>query len=366
MSRDVEVATALEPLEQHWDALAGASGNVFATFEWNALWWRHFGADRELRVLVCARPGSGAAAIVPLYVWRRRPVRILRLLGHGPGDELGPVCAPAERSLAADAVRGAPARLGADVLLAECLHGDADWPALLGGRVVKREASPALALPPGSWEDFLRTRSANFREQVRRRERRLAREHELHFRLAHDPDRLDDDLSTLFALHRARWGAQRTAFGPDTHAFHRAFARAALARGWLRLWLLELDGVPRAAWYGLRFGNAEAYYQSGRDPAWDRHSVGFVLLVHSIRAALEDGMREYRFLRGGEEYKARFADRDPGLETIALTRGPAGRAAVAGARALRGALRTARTIRKPDDGRSRAQDRPVSSTSVRR
>ena len=53
-----------------------------------------------------------------------------------------------------------------------------------------------------------------------------------------------------------------------------------------------------------------------------------MLLVHSIREAVADGMREYRFLRGGEEYKYRFADEDPGLETIALSRSSVGRAAV--------------------------------------
>ena len=39
-------------------------------------------------------------------------------------------------------------------------------------------------------------------------------------------------------------------------------------------------------------------------------------------------MHEYRFLRGGEGYKDRFASDDPGLETMALARGPVGRAAL--------------------------------------
>ena len=40
--------------------------------------------------------------------------------------------------------------------------------------------------------------------------------------------------------------------------------------------------------------------------------MGFVLLAHSIRSAFEDGMREYRFLRGGDSYKGRFCRRRPG------------------------------------------------------
>jgi CelD/BcsL family acetyltransferase involved in cellulose biosynthesis len=86
-----------------------------------------------------------------------------------------------------------------------------------------------------------------------------------------------------------------------------------------------------AAWYGFRFGGTESYYQAGRDPAWDRASVGFVLLAHSIKAALEDGMTEYRFLEGSENYKYRFATQDQTLETLALPGSPTGRAAIAAA-----------------------------------
>ncbi len=61
----------------------------------------------------------------------------------------------------------------------------------------------------------------------------------------------------------------------------------------------------------------------------DRESVGFVLLVHAVRDALESGAREFRFLRGDEDYKYRFADADAPVGTCAVPRGVRGRAAVA-------------------------------------
>jgi CelD/BcsL family acetyltransferase involved in cellulose biosynthesis len=97
---------------------------------------------------------------------------------------------------------------------------------------------------------------------------------------------------------------------------------------------MEVDGEPVAAWQGFRYAGAECFYQSGRDPEWDRASVGLLLLAHTIRAAIEDGVGEYRLLRGGEGYKDRFATEDPGLQTFALPRGPAARAAAAAIRGL--------------------------------
>ena len=56
-------------------------------------------------------------------------------------------------------------------------------------------------------------------------------------------------------------------------------------------------------------------------------------MAHTVRAALDDGVAEYRLLLGGEAYKDRFATADHGLETVVLARGLRGRAARAGARA---------------------------------
>jgi CelD/BcsL family acetyltransferase involved in cellulose biosynthesis len=47
---------------------------------------------------------------------------------------------------------------------------------------------------------------------------------------------------------------------------------------------------------------------------------------------LNDGVSEYRFLRGAEAYKRRFATDDPGLETVAVGCSRLGRAALAAAR----------------------------------
>ena len=66
-------------------------------------------------------------------------------------------------------------------------------------------------------------------------------------------------------------------------------------------------------------------YQAGRDPAFGDQPVGFVLLAHAVRAALADGMREFRLLRGGAAYKERFATADPGIETYGLPRGASAR-----------------------------------------
>src|SRR3954447_5926469 len=333
----LETVGDLGSVRDEWNALAERAGNIFATHEWAAAWWEVYGEDRPLLVTACRDSEGRLVALLPLYLASRRPVRTLRFLGHGPADQLGPVCAPEDRQAAADALRDflTSEFRGWDLVLAERLAPAEGWPGLLGGRVVHCEDSPPLVIGGRSFDEFLASRSRNFREQVRRRDRKLRREHEVEIRLS-AADRLGEDLATLFRLHEARWSDDGSgALAGPRRRFHGDFARRALERDWLRLWVLEVDGAPRAAWYGFRFGGADMYYQSGRDPDWERESVGFVLLCHTIRQAFDDEMLEYRLLRGGEEYKSRFASDDPGLEAGAPPRGPLGRGALLAARAAR-------------------------------
>jgi len=329
----LEPAGGLDAVREDWQGLEEAAGSPFSTWEWASAWWEHFGAGRPLQLIRCRDADGRVAAILPLFLARDRPVRVLRFLGHGLADQLAPVCAPEDGAATADALQRALAEGtgGAQLLIADRLPGEGGWAKRLGGRTLGHAASPVLEAGGASFDDWLASKSKNFREQVRRRERKLAKSHELGYRLTEDAGRLDEDLGTLIRLHRERWGEESGTFEGGREGFYRDFAHRALERGWLRLWTLELDGRPAAAWLGFRFGGAEWYYQAGRDPALEREAVGFVLMTHTIRAALDDDMREYRLLLGGEGYKDRFADVDHGLDTVMLARGPVGRAVGAAA-----------------------------------
>jgi CelD/BcsL family acetyltransferase involved in cellulose biosynthesis len=343
-----ESADGLESVREEWASLAEQGWNVFATWEFASTWWEHFEAGRRLAIVGCRDSGGELFAILPLYLWRRRPLRVLRFLGNGAGDILGPVCRPDRVDDAAGALRRLleVAPWDWDVFVGENLPGEQDWPRHLGGHLIRREGNPVLRAPDG-FEAFLTRRTPNFRSAVRKGERRLARHFQVRFRLS-DPTTLDADLDALFRLHQARLGEQ-SAFGGSRTAFHRAFARRAEERGWLRLWILELDGRPVAAQYGFRFGGVESFYQSGRDPKLRHESLGMVLLSHAIRSAADEGVREFALLRGHEPYKYRFATDDGGLDSVCVARGAAGAAGLVFLKALRSSSTARKLLRGPLD-----------------
>jgi CelD/BcsL family acetyltransferase involved in cellulose biosynthesis len=290
-----------------WERLEQPTGNPFSSWLFADVWWRHLGAGRPLR-LSAVRVDDEVIALLPLFDAGAE----LRFLGHGDADLLAPIGDAFARTDALAVLGDDVARGGARLIADEVAEGSARW---LGGEIVRRTPSPVLDLPDAGFEALLAARSANLRGAVRNRENRLTRAHSLRVRAA-TAATLARDLETLFALHNARWSGTTSVFSGARVAMHRELARRALERGWLRLRLLELDDRPVAATYGLRVGDAEWYYQAGRDPAFDRASVGSVLFAASIRAACEEGAREYRMLRGDQRYKLSWATRDAPLETV--------------------------------------------------
>lgn len=328
----LERIAGFDTVASAWSELALRSGNVFGTPDWLEAWWCHYGRGRRLSLWGWQRDGR-LVAVLPLYVFRERAPRVLRFIGYGPGDELGPVCAREDVSSAAEALRLALASEGADALLAERLPAGHGWRERLGGRVLDREPSPVVRFEGLDWDGYLAGRSAHFRAEVRRHERKLRRDHDVRFRLADDPARLDADIDLLFSLHAMRWLDAGSEFCTVDETFQREFVRIAFDRGWLLLTFLEVDGAPAAAAYGFRFGDADNYYQGGWNPELAHLRVGNVLVSHAMRSALESGRSEFRFLRGGESYKYRYATHDEGLESIVVARSAVGRIAAVGVQA---------------------------------
>jgi CelD/BcsL family acetyltransferase involved in cellulose biosynthesis len=330
-------ALTLEPLDglhafrTEWEELASRSESPFATVEWAEAWLEH-AADGCTPRLFAALEGGTPLAIVPLVVSRGRYVRKARFLGFGAANELGPACAPADRDRGREALRLAldETRSEWDVFLGETLPGEG-WARALGVQLVGRVGSPVVAGPWASWDDYLATKSRNFRSELRRKERRLE-ERGLELRKVSRAEELEPALDALFELHRRRWAEDASPFFAGLESFHRAFATAAFARGWVRLRLLELEGRVVAVSYSLRFGPAEWSYQYGREPELEHESVGLILAAHAIREAFAEGAREFRLGPGLQPYKLRFATADPGLETIGLARSLRGHAALVAAR----------------------------------
>lgn len=330
------------PDAERWDRLATQSRNVFQTRDFAESWWATYQPRGDIAVLTDNE--EAPQCILPLYR-RGRGVPLIRQIGHGPADALGPLCAPEHRQLAKEMIRTELRRdLRRGVLVMHDVPADDEWAEQLGGDIIRTTPGPAVHLDVRGWEEFLASRSKNFRGQVRGKRNRLERAFDMTIRTS-ALDTLEQDMTTMLRLHRLRWGADAPFARGKQAELARRFARLSIERDRLRLSIMELNGRPVAALLGLRFAGVHSFWQSGRDPDYEQHSIGSVLLMDAIRGATEDHAVEYRLLRGGEAYKQRLADRARDTCTVAVGRGALGAVAINAARTRRAGQQRLKALR---------------------
>ena len=181
---------------------------------------------------------------------------------------------------------------------------------------------PIVTLAGHTWDSYLASLGASHRANFRRRLRALTKQFDVRFELvASEPARCEA-LAALVRFHDQRFGARgSTAFvSPALCAFHDDATRRAIDRGWLRLFVLRLNGAVAAVMYGFSYNRRFYFYQHGFDSRYESFSVGVVLMGLTIQAALEEGALEFDMLYGTEAYKsavgARPSDRSLSSSSI--------------------------------------------------
>lgn len=304
--------------------------HIFATPRWNKLWWEEFGGDKELFLLTMKR-GDEIAAVVPLYRKNQEGRRILRFVGGiDLTDYLGPICSLADR----DDV--------AETLIEWLLSTDVEWdefdahnmpvPFGFAEYLVERadhrgvtfkldQEETAAVLPlPEDWEMYLASLDSKQRHELKRKRRRLGRDHpDATFRTA-TPETLEADFRTFVDMHRGAEGHKGHFMKPEIATFFERVARSFMEAGWLRLDLLEVGDRAIASTFSFEVGDTFYLYNSAYEPDAARLSPGLVLVSELVKSSIEKGLKVFDFLRGPERYKYQLGAQAVPLNNVRLFR----------------------------------------------
>lgn len=165
---------------------------------------------------------------------------------------------------------------------------------------------------PKDWESYRKQLSYNERGQLGKYMRRLEREYQVRFYQATGPD-LDSCLRSFFDLHQKRWVSQGEPGSFASQArrqFYQDMSRLFLERGWLQLWMLELNGVNVGAEYDFLWGDTVYCLQGGFDTDLASGHIGYALRGYVLRQLIENGVAHYDFLAGRQSYKGRWGGRE--------------------------------------------------------
>ncbi len=325
----VDTESGWDALQADWRRLEDIDphASIFLSWDWQRLWWRHYGAQRALRLLV-ARSGGAVVGLLPLYtevyrtaggLLRPRKLRQVGVGGDTSPDDLGALIDPAF----APAVAAAFAEQVVDALPGWDLLDWSDLPphAELTAAVTARLAAAGLRLQhklsepitwgglPTSWDDYLAGLSRSRRETLRRKRRKFESQPGARVRVIDDPAELDAAFERLGELHRKRWQGRTAIPGFTSTAyrgFHRELMHALLPQNRLRLMALEVQGEAIAMLYGLRWRGVFSFFQGGFDPDQAALSPGDVIMAYAVEQAIAEGCTAFDMLKGDHDYKRQF------------------------------------------------------------
>jgi CelD/BcsL family acetyltransferase involved in cellulose biosynthesis len=160
--------------------------------------------------------------------------------------------------------------------------------------------SPYLELPK-TYEQVEAAVDGKFRQNLRRRKRRLAEQGEVKYVLVDGKDagQLDEALADFFTIEASGWkgkGGTAIAQRPELVGFYTQIARDAAKRNALALGFLQLSGKRIAAHLTIVHAGKSYLLKLGYDEKFHEFSPGQQLVSEAIRDVCARGLREFDFL----------------------------------------------------------------------
>jgi CelD/BcsL family acetyltransferase involved in cellulose biosynthesis len=335
----------IEALPQYrmlWNALfPGTPGaTFFLTYDWFETYWRHFGHNQKLRVLVVFAAGE-PIGILPLCVRRESHrlshVRVLTYPLDNWSTWYGPIGPnPAATMLAGmQHIRRTPRDW--DMIELRWVADDATH----GGKTARAmrvvglfsekhsyETTSIIDLP-ADWNEYLAKKSPSLRRQFKHASRELFANGRAQY-IRHRPraasegdgDPAWDVYAMCESIALASWQSHVTDGNTLTHADVREYFRAAHAAaariGMVDVNVLAVDGRPAAFLYGHHYHGHVTALRTGFD-ASNSGGIGSALVLKAIEDSCRRGDRMIDFGTGEREHKRRLRTRTESTYRLTYT-----------------------------------------------
>ncbi|WP_197442839.1 GNAT family N-acetyltransferase [Lignipirellula cremea] len=310
---------SLAGLAGEWDSLT--RDVPFRSFAWLSTWWKHY-HEGELFVLAVRDEQNTLIGLAP---WRRSRHagrgKVLQFLGSGEvcSDYLSLLTTSDTAEAATTAVASWLTRNNrewdvlelAGVSTSDCVAAKLVGNLVDNGNAVNRkEADNCWRIElPDNWDDYLAALSKSHRKQIRRLWKNAFESGRAQLHTASSPEELQRGMEILVDQHQRR----RRSLGEPGCFASKAFsgflheaAERMFPTGQIELHWVEVEGRPVTAEIHLSGGGVSYAYQSGVDPDYLHEESGRLIMIATIRRAMEQGRRAFDFCRGDEPYKAHF------------------------------------------------------------
>jgi CelD/BcsL family acetyltransferase involved in cellulose biosynthesis len=288
------------------------------TFEWQFLYWRHFGKKNSLRILTVF-DGEKAVAIFPLAVHKRFGFRELRFISSSLSD-YDDVLITRNEARQKEAIRAAMDLLfrtnkwdilrlkgiRKDSLAFESMHSvlDSDIPLCLFLQE-HCDGAPQVDLTCG-WDAYYSGLRKSFLSDIRTFQKRAGENREyISGDVAEEKDLLPL-LEQFMQMHikRRREAGDKSFFEDGkVRDFFCAVSREFFKRKWLDISQYKINDTIAAMEVGFIYNDRFYRYLAAFDSQFKKCAIGRLLLFEIIKRCFEKGLKNFDFMLGQEDYK---------------------------------------------------------------
>lgn len=320
----VDDPSEFDRLGEIWNKVLSTSAvnYPFISFEWLSSFWKNYGKGGNLLIVTTSElPDAPPSCIAPFMIAKKAPFHVLQFIGTGLSDYLdifgngNLTNSISEIFSRLNSEKGWDLIFLSDVLFDEGNAQDLmDAAKAVGWKTDHRLYTISPYLPiEGDWQQFLDSKSSNFRYTLKRREKRLQKEGlKLDIRFVASDMLNQQIINDMTMIETNSWkfdaGSAKMQKKHDK-SFYQDFLMSFARNNWLNIWIGYLNDKPVAYLINFDFGGKIWFYNGAYDHSAEHYSIGSILTHYAVKDAFIRNKKEYDFLRGEEAYKSHWASR---------------------------------------------------------
>ena len=299
----------------------------FQSWEWNYAMIKEFSSSENPKVIIGYNRKNEIVGLAPLKLtcYKFPGIKILEFIDNNSSDYL-------------DFLVEDEYKYTFTAALFDFLKNSKDWSILnlinlrketkdLISRYLPVEISRQVICPcvylPDTMQEYENEVHRRELKSIKRKLRKLLPQNRVMYVVRESHEILEEDINSFIELHQKRQNFKGERGKFCTKALKERFheiSKLLSDAGILRIEMLKIDSQIAAINYILVWNNKKYNYLSGMDPAFSQFKPGKILIYYMIEDAINKSYNVFDFLRGAEDYKYFWTNKEIQLYSALYSR----------------------------------------------
>jgi len=313
-------------MEKDWNELLAKSSSdtVFLRHEWFRCWWKAFGGDNRLFIII-VESGKQLTGIAPFMlveeIQRGICLKKIKFIANDNSPRCDLILSGDEQKNISKIFELLKANQDLwDVIVLEEISEESRTIEFLieyfkncdYKYVIKSGKKAPFIRIDQSWDEFYSKKSAKFRKVMRNKINRVSRLGCIKLEKIMDIRQDESVLEKISDISRNSWKANcggELGRSQENKGFFQDITLIASQNGWLNIWLLSITKDKSIAYeYHLKYKNKTYALRADFDEKFKDYNPGSVLEKNVIEQSFNDKLTEYDFCGDAYDYKMRWTE----------------------------------------------------------